>query len=347
MTNEERKSEIEKILKREDFKSYCIKINENVENFDEKFNLLLKLCSIDASEILKYRYVTELHYAINEKEAIKDALAFYKWLDNLAPSDFCLESIVKKNLRYLEFNRYADVSICEHSTSGKPMRKITIETSAGIQTHNVIHEMCHSCQREFLELKNSNRAISEVATDICDELSLIFLGNIHKNKLIYLCVARDWMIEDEYFKRKSRLLDAIVVKVMAGEWSLDEVKQKYGFLFKGQEFLIDNCIEKIKDVKFKNIFAYFEHILGCVISKEMIARFLLDPKRVASELKEILKHDLEWSEEELLTFLKLPPKDKLIENYVSKFLEREAKIRSEIEEEFERLKKLKTAPKRA
>lgn len=347
MTNEERKSEIEKILKREDFKSYCIKINENVENFDYKFNTLLKLCSIDISEILKYRYETEQHYAINEKEAIKDTLSFYKWLDNLAPSDFCLENIVRKNLRYLEFNRYADNSICEHSTSGKPMRKITIETSTGIQTHNVIHEMGHSCQREFLELKSSNRSISEVATDICDELSLIFLGNIHKNKLIYLCVARNWMIEDEYFKRKSRLLDAIVVKVMAGEWNLEEVKQKYGFLFKGQEFLIDDCIKKIKDIKFTNIFFNFNHILGCVISKEMKDRFLIDPERVARELKEILKHDLDWSEKELLNFLKLPPKEKLIENYVNKFSEREAKIRKEICEDLNKMKKIKTMPKLA
>lgn len=347
MTNEERKSEITKILQRDDFKNYCKNIIADVENFEYKFNTLLKICSIDVSDILKHKYVSSLQYAKNEKEAIEDTLDFYRWLDKLAPSDFCLESIVKKNLKYLEFDKYIEHSLCYHLASGKPKRKIIIETNDGIQTHNVIHEMCHSCQREFLELKKTNRPISEVATSICDELSLMFLGKKHSKKTTFLFVAREWMIEDEYLKRKSQLLDAITVKVMVGDLSLNEAIKKYGPLFKGQEFLIDNLIKKINDIKFSKLFLFFEHILGCAVSKEMKERFLVDPKRVASELKEILKHDLEWSEDELLSFLKLPPKDKLIENYVNKFLEREAKIRSEIEEEFERLKKTKTVPKRA
>lgn len=324
---------IKRILQNENFRKLCLRERGRV-NFDEIFANSLKIANIDVSNIHEDKSLLSNVNLFTPEEIKTDVFEFYATLDNLDPNGINLLDRITQNSKYVRLKpRTPDErSYCFSSIDkyGNEHREIFINLEHRIgDTSNAIHELCHSCCTQFIEcLRSKDARVSEIPTVITDELSSRFL------KKKYPQFARYFLENDKYVQKlnvkKARecVFDALLIKIMCGEMSLAEVLQNYGEMFEDFPDILPNKLISIEENKFKPLYEY-SYLIPQAIAMEMRERFKEQPELVAKQLKEIINSNHRIIEEQVLEYLELPPKDQLIDNYVSKFQDRIQQINSE------------------
>ena len=123
-------------------------------------------------------------------------------------------------------------------------------------------------------------------------------------------------------------MDAMIVKVMCGEDTFDNVMKTYGDLFKQFPDILPSRLEKIETYDFYPMYES-KYLIPQAIALELRELFEQNPNLVAEQLKEIIAHTHEWTEEETITYLGLPEKEQLIDDYVTKFPDRMSQMDAE------------------
>ncbi len=115
---------------------------------------------------------------------------------------------------------------------------------------------------------------------------------------------------------------------MCGEMTVTEVLQKYGNMFNDFPDILPRKLKDIECHCYKPFWEY-SYLVPQAIALEMMEKVEQQPELIAKQLKEIIKDNHKLTEEQILDYLGLPQKDKLLDKYVSKFQERIQKMNEE------------------
>ena len=189
--------------------------------------------------------------------------------------------------------------------------------------------MCHSCCKTFLDCeKRKDWRVDEVPTIITDNLSTDYLKQTHPE-------LKENFLENEKFtevfnvkKARECVADALIIKIMCGEVSVTEALNQYGDLYNDFPDILPTKLSQIEEDRYNPLYEY-RYLVPRAISTEMAERYRENPELVAKQLKEVIDDNHKLTQEETLKILELPEKDKLLDDYVSKFSSRIQKINDE------------------
>ena len=317
---------IARAMQDKSFEEFCKK-ERRQSYFDAMFPIVEKIAKIDISGIKYDESLISGVHLFTPKEIKKDAIDFCEMIDNLDPDDISLLDRLNENSQYFTSNSQGkdDRSYCKSKieVNGDITREIYVNLEGRLgDTQTVIHEFVHSFSEVFMSLKKQqDNRMAEIPTVITDHLSSKFMQDKYPQYKVNL-------IENDRFRqvlnvKKARecLMDAMIVKVMCGEDTIDNVMKNYGDLFKEFPDILISRLEKIETFDFWPMFES-KYLVPQAIALEMKERYKMNPQLVAKQLKHIIKDNHIMTEEETLNYLDLPERDTLIEGYVSKFSER-------------------------
>lgn len=317
---------ISRVLKDEEFREHCRHLRQS-SDFDNIFVMVEKIARIDTSKI---KIDEKLIHGVNlfsKEEVIADTFEFYQMIDKLAPNGINLTERINQNKKYLTTKvegRESDRSSCcaRKKPDGSEFKEIFINIEGNVGDSKVsIHEFAHSCSDSFTKNKPSkDKRMAEMPTVIMDHISARFL----KEKYPHLC---ENFIEDDIFgqrlnvkKARECLMEALIVKVMVGEVSLDEVVKKYGYLYESEHRdILPMLLKKIENHKFNELFKEAQYLIPQAVGLEMRKRYKKEPELVARQIKEIIEHENDWTEEQALEYLGFPQREQLINDYIDNF----------------------------
>lgn len=302
--------------------------------FDSDLKIVEKIANIDISEISYNDNLIQNSNGtlfFNSEETKNLVLGFYSMIDSLCPQKDSLLNRVILNEQYFTTNPQdkTERSYCKNTIDklGNPIREIFVNMEGRIgDVQTIIHEFCHSCCAPFMNFsKQIDDRMPEVPTVIADNLASLYMQETCPDKLINL-------IENDRFRqflnvKKARecLMDALIVKVVTGEETIDNIVQQYGHLYEDFPNIINSRFEKIEKFEFYPMFEK-KYLIPQAIALELKERYEQNPALVAEEFKDLINNNHCISQEMALTYLGLPQEDELIENYVIKFPERMAKM---------------------
>lgn len=327
------KNRIERAMQDTSFQTFC-KRERQRPDFDEKLAMVEKIAKIDISNITCDHSLTDTIHVFTPKEIMADTIDFYDMIDSLAPQGIDLGTRLYENSQYFtkDLKGKEGRSYCKSGKlkDGTPFREIFVEINGRINdTITSIHEFGHSFCEPFMQIiKPKDRKTEEISTVITDNLSSIFLKKQHPE----YC---ENYIENDRIRqiinvKKARecLMDAMIVKVMCGEDTFDNVMKTYGDLFKQFPDILLSRLEKIETYDFYPMYES-KYLIPQAIALELCELFEQNPNLVAEQLKEIIVHTHEWTEEETIAYLGLLGKEQLIDNYITKFADRMSQMDAE------------------
>lgn len=140
-----------------------------------------------------------------------------------------------------------------------------------------------------MEMKPYNDIyMQEVPAVIIDVLSMEFMKNQYQNLKLNLIESAIHTQILNVIKAREVLLDGLVIKLMLGETSLEELQKTYGDLFLTNVRILDRCLENIEKKQFTNMFEK-KYLLPQAIAQIMLERFKTDPVTTVEQLKEIIE----------------------------------------------------------
>ena len=325
---------IKRAMQEKPFEQYC-KHERQESYFNEMLPIVEKIAKIDISNIQYDNSLIESVNLFTPKEIKKDIVEFYKMIDKLDPDGISLKDRLHKNTKYFTLNTSGKEgrSYCSSKIedNGDKTREIYVECEGRIgDTQMAIHEFCHSFTEVFMNFeRQQDRRMSEIPTVITDHLSSQFMQDKYPEY-------KENLIENDKFRqvlnvKKARecLMDAMIVKVMCGEETFDNVMKTYGDLFKEFPSILTSRLEQIETFEFWPMFES-KYLVPQAIALEIEDRYKTDPQLVAKQLKHIIKENHSLTEEETLKYLGLSERDKLIDDYVAKFSGRISAMDDEI-----------------
>ena len=119
-----------------------------------------------------------------------------------------------------------------------------------------------------------------------------------------------------------KYFDEVSDNDLFGEETYENVMKNYGHLYQGHQDILTRCLERIETIQFEDIMYEERYLVPQMIALEMRERFKKEPELVAKQLKQILAHEHDWTEEQALDYLGLPQREQLADDYVSKFADR-------------------------
>lgn len=327
---------IARVLQDEEFREHCRRLRQN-QNFDKTMKMVEKIAKIDTSKI---KTDNKKIFGVNlfsKKQVVADTLEFYKMIDELAPKGINLTDRVKANSKYFTTKvkgREDTRSSCAASKKpdGSEFKEIFVNIEGNISdSKTCIHEFAHSCSESFIQNKPSkDKRMVEMPTGITDHLSIRFLKEKYPE-------FRENFVEDDVFgqrlnvkKARECLMEGMIVKVMTGEEKFDDVMKKYGHLYEVEHRdVLPGCLERIETYNFNELFYEEQYLVPQAVGIEMRERFKKNPELVAKQLKQIIAHENDWTEEQALNYLGLPQREQLMDNYIAKFDSRIDRLENE------------------
>ena len=131
-------------------------------------------------------------------------------------------------------------------------------------------------------------------------------------------------------KAQESLAEALIVKLVTREITLDFIRLNYSELFEKNPQVIEMIFDKIEHFQFNEVMTESKYLIPQAIALEMKDRFTTNSKEVAAELKTIIENNHTLRLEKILDLLKLPQQEKLIDNYIEKFENRMNNISNEL-----------------
>lgn len=325
---------IEKILQDEDFRKHCLKCKQSNPNFDEELAIAEKIALIDTSYI---NFDYSLIYP-DQKFTAQDIrnylIMFYEHLDSLSDNNTRLTNTVKNNFQYVKTDNGRNGkarSYCSvrEDSQRNIKREIFINPEGRIGDITTgIHELGHSLSNAFTQhkLRKDNNMV-EVFPVILDAISNHYLSqtipNLESN---FNAHAIETQIIN-VVKAREALLDGLVIKLMLGETTLDEIASKYGHIYLTNTNVLLRCLENIENIEFTNMYE-IRYLVPQAIALKLLDIYKDNPKQAVSLAKEILQNDTNWTLKETLNYLGIESTQTLIDEYVANYHTRMANLLS-------------------
>lgn len=314
---------IKRAMNDKSFSDFC-KNERQQKYFDDILPIVEKIAQINVSNISYNKSLISGVNIFNAKEIVKDVAKFYEMIDKLDPNNISLTSRLKANMRYFTTkSKDKDARSYCKSDKNKNIKEIFVKIEGRIgDTQTAIHEFGHSFSDVFMIFKRQqDHRLAEIPTVVTDNLSSLFMQEKYPD-------LQENLIENDIFRqvlnvKKARecLMDAMIVKVMCGEITYDEVMNKYGNIFKQFPDILTTRLKKIETFKFYPM-EESKYLVPQAVSLELTEQFGKNPKLVAKQLKHLIKDNHSLTEEQALQDLGFPDRDKLIDDYVDKFTTR-------------------------
>lgn len=329
---------IERIIRMmadDQFRKHCEWCKNNNPNFEYEIKIAERIASLDIKGLNIDENLIHMTTPFSEEEVDSQILAFYKALDEIYPNGIQLSQIAKENMQYLSH----DAKIEDNSRSyccskinedGTEFRKIFAHIEGRIgDISNACHEVCHSISKTFTAMKPmKDKNMSEVATVMVDALSAEFMKKQYPNLKINIIENAIHAQIQNIIKAREVLLDGLVIKLMIGEITLDELQKKYGDLYLNNTRILNRCLDNIETYKFTNMFEK-KYLLPQAISQIMLERFKNDPTETIKQFKTIIENDTELTVAETLKSLNIGSINEVFNNYVCNFAIRTQELTKE------------------
>ena len=335
MTLQEIQEKIVRILHNEEFRKHCKKCKEENPHFEEELAMAEKIARLDIREYKPDSILID-SVRLSEEDIHEGIKSFYKHLDELYPSEKSLGSVAVKNLRYLthDFEEYKKAinepnavnrSICSswRDEQGNANRIIYARIEHRVSdVTNACHEFAHSLSKMFTECRNwKDKDMAEIIPVIVDTLANHYfqtefpeLAENFNEDLISTQVSN-------VVKARYVLLEGLVIKLMLGEITLNEIQQRYGYMFLRNTRMLENCLESIEKYRFANMFEK-RYLLPQAIAQLFMEKYKTNPQEAIKTLKTILENDADCNLEDALKSLGLESQEQVIDDYTTKFKSR-------------------------
>ncbi len=337
MTHEEKVRDLSARLVRalgdRDFVDYCVREKNGNPNFARDFAICEKIARIDINNVSVNQDMLNGGF-FNFDEMRDGVVGFYGYLDRLSQDTQPLVPQLMENVKYLTTKvegRKDTRSCCGTHTAkdGSIEREVFINPEGRIgDIGTAIHEFCHSLSKSFIEaVGRKDNAVAEVSTVITDQLSTIFLKKVFPQ---YASNFDENLINTQVcnvIKARESLLEGVIMRVAAGDMTMQDAVASYGDMFTGNTNILERCVENIERKDFRAMYEE-RYLVPQAIALEMADRFLQDPEGTVKQFKEVLSHDTEWDMSEVLDYLGLPQEEVLINNYIAKYHDRVAGYRA-------------------
>lgn len=315
------------------FRDYCEKIR-SMSRFDDMFEIMEKVSAIQIDNIDIDESKMYMDKPFTPDELKHFVFSFYKHLDDLDPAGPNLTEKVKYNEKYMIFDKEKRNirSSCGYRTleDGTTEKWIHTHIERSVRDPNVAaHEVCHSLNKKFEKMiPLADSRMDEIPSIIVDALSSEFMREAYPE----LAEGVEEAQKDDFIvsviKARECLLEALIVKMGVGEIGMDEAFEKYEHIFKKTPGVVHRKFNELRqEGRFENPFYEYRYIVPQAIAQEMRERYKKDPQRASSELKTIIEHAHDWTQEDTLNYLGLPKQEKLLDRYADKFQERVKVIR--------------------
>ena len=312
-----------RVMEDESFRAFC-KYKRSQGYFDRMLPIVEKISKIDVSSIKYDNSLINGVHLFTPNQIIEDVMEFCAMIDRFDPNGISLLDRFHENKQYLTFNSKGEGgrSYCKSKIedNGDKTREIHVELEGRISdTQNAIHEFGHSFAEVFMNFKRQeDYRMSEIPTTIMYYLSSQFMRSKYSQY-------RENFVENDIYnqfssvqKARECLMEAMIVKAVCGEETLDSAMKSYGDLFKEFPNMLQSRLEKIETFKFIPMYES-QYIVPQAIALEMRERYKTDPQQVAKQLKYLIENNHCITEEQALQYLGLPERDQLIDEYVTQF----------------------------
>ncbi len=318
-------SKIKKIMQDKEFKEHCKKCRINNPYFEEELFIAEKIAKLNINDIHVDQDLIYLSKPFTIEQIEKNVVEFYDFLDKLAPTHISLGDIIAKNREYFSTDNHGDPNARSYCSSrrlenGEFQRKIFVNIEGRIgDISNAIHEYCHSLSLSFIECKPlKDKRMTEVPTLIIDAISNYYLStamptlakNFNENALNAQVL--------NVLKAREALLDGLIIKAITGEETIDNIIKNYSDLYLNNTNILERCIRRIETHNFSNMYEA-RYLLPQIIALNILKQFQTNSEETIKEYKQLLINDTEWTLEDTLKNFDLPPKEKLIEDYVTNY----------------------------
>ena len=328
---------LEQALKNENFIALCERRKNENPFFEQELMIAEKIAMIDIEDYSTREDLIYLTQPFTKPECELGVLSFFEMIDNLAPNGINFTQTVLDNKQYFRYQigrgsrPYCCLRILK---DGSELKEIfcLFEGRVG-DIGNAIHEFTHSLSKTFLFCEGrKDFRISELATVITDHLSNFHLQsmfpslseNFNENSISQLLML--------VAKARETLIEGLLMKVALGEETLENIKQNYSQLFNSKlmEKELSNIQTSIKVLenpeyeleKNESHFAFMfesKYLIPTIAATTVLERFKTNPEAVATQLKNLVEHDHEWTLEQGLENFSLPNKFDLVDNFVDNF----------------------------
>lgn len=329
---------INRMMSDEQFREHCYNCKNNNPNFEYEMEIAEKIARLDIEDLTVDESLIHLGASFPEDVVDSQILTFYKELDNICPDGIRLEATAKENMQYISHDATKEKSPRSYCCSavnkdGTGFRKIFINIEGRIgDFSNACHEVCHSLSESFIAMKPmKDKNMQEVATVIVDVFSAEFFKKEFPNLQInFIENAISTQIQN-VLKAREVLLDGLIIKLMVGEITLEEVQKKYGDLYLKNTSILNRCLNNIENKQFSNMFEK-KYLLPQAIAQIMLDRFKTDPAVAVKQLKTIIENDTEWDVFDTLKNIGLAGVTEVFDDYINNFEVRTQKLLIEKEE---------------
>jgi len=308
-----------------DFRNFCRDVRKQSE-FDSDLKMVERVANIDVTGLTCNTELIQGQKRFSPQEIRESVISFFQMLDNFSPEGISLTDRLIENEKYLrcatdgKSRSYCKSEIDEKGIENKEIF-VNLEGRIG-DIGNIIHEFGHSFCEMFMSFEGQNdSSMAEIPTVILDKLSSKFLKNKFPGFYRNFNENEKFVQIQNVKKARECLMDAMLVKVVCGEETYDNVVQNYGRLFAEFPDLLPSRIHDIEEYNFQPMFEK-KYIIPQAIATCLSERFDKQPEVVAKQLKYIIANNHKLTEKQTLEYLGLPNKDKLIEDYVANFSDR-------------------------
>lgn len=323
---------INKILSDNQFRKHCEYCKKNDINFEYEMKIAEKIARLDISQLTIDENLIHMDKPFSVDEVDSQILAFYNALDDIYPEGIQLEKTAKENMQYISHDATKERksrSYCctKFNEDGTVFRKIfaNIEGRIG-DISNACHEVCHSLSKSFTKMKGMRDInMQEVATVMVDAFSTEFMKKQYPNLQANFIEDSIHTQVQNVMKAREVLLDGLVIKLMLGETTIDELKKDYGDLYLKNTRILDCCLDNIENKQFTNMFEK-KYLLPQAISQIMLERFRVDAHTTIKQFKSIIENDTEWTIFDTLKNIGLEGVTEVFDDYIDNFQKRIQKL---------------------
>ena len=330
---------LDRMVHDNNFRQHCIRLLQDRPTIDHDIEILERIASIDISSY-KVNYDLIHNDTLSTRELlISNILSFYNHIDTLSPEGECLFAKAKDVLKYLNTDptqEKTDRSYCSYrqEPDGTETKRVFCNLEGRIgDTVTGIHETGHGLSKTFEGSGMKDEKMREIATVPIDQISKEYL------KTLYPDLAENFN-EDLFnsqivnvIKARESLIDAYIMKVMAGEMTIDELKAKYDTICGPNKNIMLSRLDNIENIKFSAMYE-MRYLLPQAIALEMRERYMENPELAASQVKWLLENDATATMDEAILHLGILPEqqegqdpttpqpsiqDQVMDMYVSKY----------------------------
>lgn len=323
---------INRILSDDEFRKYCARCKNDNPNFEFEMQIVEKIARIDISQLTIDENLIHLSTPFSEEMVDSQAISFYSSLDRICPEGIQLKKLAKYNMKYVTHDLTKEKDPRSYCCSkiekdGTEFRKIFINIEGRIgDVSNACHEICHSMSKGFIEMKSSkDKNMAEVAPVIIDAFSAEFMKNKYPDLQINFIEDAIRSRIQNIIKAREVLLDGLVIKLMLGEITIDDIQKKYYDLYLKNTRMLYRYIDNIERKKFTNMFEK-RYLLPTAISEIMLEKLRTDPKSAVKQFKTILENDNDWTVIDALKSLGLVSVKEVFDDYIDNFEKRTKKL---------------------